>query len=181
MTAEAALCRLKDGNVAYLRSNSYSDRTGPEIRLETAENGQHPYAVILGCADSRAIPELIFHAGIGELFTIRSAGNVIGAHELGSMEYAVDHLGVKLIVVLGHTGCGAVAAALHTGSEGHVASILDEIRRAAGGASDPAQVCIRNIRRSVDRIRNELPLPDGVTVCGALCHLADGTVEFLDA
>lgn len=96
------------------------------------------YAIVLACSDSRVIPEAIFSAGIGDLFVIRVAGNVVDKHQLGSIEYAEDHLGCNLVVVLGHTGCGAVDAAMHHEPYGTVKFITDEIADAIGDETDEA-------------------------------------------
>ncbi len=101
-----------------------------------ARNGQKPYAIVIGCSDSRVIPERIFHAAMGDLFTIRVAGNVIDDHQLGSIEYAAGHLGTKLILVLGHTQCGAVTAAIDHDPGGYIKFITDEIKRAIGDEKD---------------------------------------------
>ena len=106
-------------------------------REDTSENGQHPYAVIVTCSDSRVPAEHIFNAGIVELFFIRTAGNVIGDYALGSVEYGAEYLGTKLIVVLGHTNCGAVDAALHGGAHGAIATITDEISACLPVDCDP--------------------------------------------
>ena len=90
--AAEALLRLKAGNSQYVQSNSYTGDVSSAIRSNTAKNGQFPYAIVIACSDSRVIPEIIFSAGMGELFTIRVAGNVIDRHQLGSIEYAVSHL-----------------------------------------------------------------------------------------
>lgn len=110
--ASAALERLKAGNQIYLNAKKGSGDVSPARRLSTSEEGQKPYAVIVSCSDSRVIPEYIFSAGIGELFVVRVAGNVIEGYQLGSIEYAVEHLGCRLVIVLGHTRCGAVSAGL---------------------------------------------------------------------
>jgi carbonic anhydrase len=107
--------KLTEGN-AYSRAHGDAAR-----RTETAEHGQHPYAVVICCSDSRVIPEQIFDARIGDLFVIRIAGNVLDRHQLGSVEYAVAHLKSKLVVMLGHTGCGAIGAALTGDADGHLA------------------------------------------------------------
>ena len=112
MDKDQTLKRLLDGNQAYLSSRTEIGDISPAVRLETAEHGQQPLAIIITCSDSRVIPEAIFHCGIGDLFVIRVAGNVIDNHQLGSIEYAADHLGTKLIMVLGHTHCGAVDAVI---------------------------------------------------------------------
>ena len=114
LSAEQALERLRSGNALYLRSRTGSGDVSPEKRADTCENGQRPYAIIITCSDSRVIPESVFGAGIGDLFVIRVAGNVMDDHQLGSVEYAASHLGVKLIVVMGHNHCGAVDAAITT-------------------------------------------------------------------
>ena len=97
-------------------------------------------------------------AGIGELFVIRVAGNVMDNHQLGSVEYAAGHLGTKLVVVLGHSHCGAVGAALHQEPEGYTKFITDEIRKAIGGEKDEYRACCLNVERSVSIIKESLPL-----------------------
>ena len=109
MTADKALKKLKEGNAKYLNAETSRGNISRMLRKYTHENGQHPYAIIITCSDSRVIPESIFSAGLGDLFVIRVAGNVIDDHQLGSIEYAADHLGSPLIVVLGHTLCSAVS------------------------------------------------------------------------
>ena len=175
--ASTALERLKEGNKIYLNAKTASGDISPEKRLDTSENGQKPYAVIITCSDSRVVPEFIFSAGIGDLFVIRVAGNVIDNHQLGSIEYAVGHLGCKLVVVLGHTGCGAVSAALKQNG-GFVKFITDEIRRAVGNETDGTQASILNIRQSVSKIENLLNKAGGLLVTGALYHTESGAVDF---
>ena len=104
LTADEALERLRQGNARYLNASHAQGDVSPELRQSTFREGQHPYAIVLACSDSRVIPEAIFSAGIGELFVIRVAGNVVDRHQLGSIEYAEGHLGCNLVVVLGHTG-----------------------------------------------------------------------------
>ena len=130
LDAKAAKQRLIDGNLRYLDARTGGGDISPEVRRDTAENGQHPYAIIITCSDSRVIPESIFSAGIGELFIIRVAGNVLDDHQLGSIEYAADHLGTRLILVLGHTRCGAVEAAIKGHTGGFIESILKDIELA---------------------------------------------------
>jgi hypothetical protein len=111
VSPEAALTRLVEGNKRFVAgSTTHPDQTA-ERRTETAK-GQHPFAIILTCADSRLSPEILFDEGIGDLFVVRNAGNLLDDHVLGSIEYAVEHLHATLIVVLGHTKCGAVSAAV---------------------------------------------------------------------
>ena len=177
VTAQEALKRLQDGNERYLTAATPAGDVSKARREETTQNGQHPYAVIVTCSDSRVIPESVFSAGIGELFVVRSAGNTIGAGELGSVEYAVGHLGCPLTVVMGHTHCGAVDAAMHGGGEGHVKPITDEIQKAIGNEPDADRACVLNVRQSVSILRRELP--EGAEILGAVYHIDDGRVEFL--
>ncbi|MDE6666865.1 MAG: carbonic anhydrase [Clostridia bacterium] len=177
VSASAALQRLKDGNKIYLNAKTGSGDISPEIRLYTSKNGQKPYAAIVSCSDSRVIPEYIFSAGLGELFVVRVAGNVIDNHQLGSIEYAVEHLGCKLVVVLGHTKCGAVGAASQKNS-GYVGFIADEIRRAIGEEKDAVKASILNVRQSVLKIENILNNTEGLQIIGALYHTESGAVDF---
>ncbi len=183
-TAADAIYRLALGNLKYLKAKKSSSDISRRLRETTATDGQNPYAIILTCSDSRVIPEHIFSAGIGELFVIRLAGNVIDDHQLGSIEYAVDHLGCKLILVLGHTKCGAVDAAIHHEPAGYIRYITDEIRAAIGTETDPYKASCLNIRHSVSEIRKKLSLQDmekekGLRAAGAIYHIENGDVEFL--
>ena len=171
-----ALKRLKEGNKIYVNSKNAVGDISPERRIETYKNGQKPYAVIISCADSRVIPESIFSAGIGDLFVIRVAGNIVDNSQLGSIEYAVEHLGCKLVLVLGHTGCGAVGAA-GGNCGGFVKFITDEIRKAIGGETDAVKASILNTQASVAKIREKLT-SQNITVAGALYHTDSGTVDF---
>ena len=113
---------------------------------------------------------------------IRVAGNVIDDHQLGSVEYAAEHLGCKLVVVLGHSHCGAVGAAINDNPDGYVKSITDEIKRAIGSENDDIKACVLNIHQSVDAIKNGMKklveAEDGLKVIGAIYHIEDGKVEF---
>lgn len=175
------LKRLKDGNEKYLNSSANDGDISPSVRMTTGKEGQHPYAVILTCSDSRVIPESIFMTGIGELFVIRVAGNVVGSHELGSIEYAVEHLGCKLIVVLGHTHCGAVGAAIEGVNDGYVASLTDEIRNAIGEEKEDISACRLNVEAGVNKIKSCL-IGNGkllADVVGAIYDIESGIVKFL--
>lgn len=178
VSAEEALKKLQQGNEAYLNAKTNPGNISPEIRKDTCENGQFPYAVVVTCSDSRVIPESIFSAGIGELFTIRVAGNVIHDFELGSIEYAADHLGSKLVVVLGHTNCGAVGAAIGGGAEGFIKSITDEIKSAIGDETDGYKASCLNVNNSIKRISDSIHIP-GLKVVGAIYDIKGGSVEFL--
>lgn len=183
ITAAAAMEKLKEGNLIYRKSGKSIVDTDHKLREDTCKNGQKPFAVIITCSDSRVIPESIFSAAIGDLFVIRVAGNVMDKHQLGSVEYAADHLGVNLVVVLGHTHCGAVGAAINDEPQGFVKTITDEIRKAIGNEQDEYKACCLNVKNSVRIIEknlkkyieeNENPLK----VTGAVYHLEDGRVEF---
>ena len=136
LSATEALEKLKEGNQRYLSVSANPGDISPQIRQDTCANGQSPYAIVITCSDSRVIPEGIFTAGIGELFVIRVAGNVMDNHQIGSVEYAAGHLGCNLVVVLGHDHCGAVDAAINHSPDGYVKYIPDEIKRAIGEETD---------------------------------------------
>ena len=174
---------LKKGNEQYVAIDTFHTDVSPTILEHFAKNGQEPYAIIIGCSDSRVIPERIFHAAIGDLFTIRVAGNVIDDHQLGSIEYAAGHLGTNLIVVLGHTQCGAVTAAIHHDPDGYIKFITDEIKRAIGQETDDYKAAVLNVRQSVSIIESSLEIQKdeehGLKVIGAVYRIEDGTVEFL--
>lgn len=184
LSANEALAKLKHGNECYLEARQARGDVSLELRKSTFEQGQHPYAIVLACSDSRVIPEAIFSAGIGELFVIRVAGNVVDNHQLGSIEYAEDHLGCNLVVVLGHTACGAVDAAMHHEPYGTVKFITDEIADAIGDERDEAAACLANVAHSVRRIEESRKVradecEHGLRVVGALYHTDSGEVEFL--
>ncbi|MBR2539897.1 MAG: carbonic anhydrase [Mogibacterium sp.] len=184
LTADEAKQRLIDGNKSYLGALTGDGDISPAKRRETALNGQNPYAIVITCSDSRVIPESIFSAGIGELFVIRVAGNVLDDHQLGSIEYAADHLGTKLIVLLGHTRCGAVGAAIEGHTGGFIESILKDIQLAIGNEKDDFKASCLNVKHGVETIRRELKIhpihdPEGLRVAGAIYHIEDGRVEFL--
>ena len=168
---ENTIDRLREGNKMYLR-----DRVCAEMRRQTA-SGQRPYAVILTCADSRVIPEAIFDAGIGELFVIRVAGNIPGRTQLASVEYAVHHLGVKTVVVLGHTNCGAVGAALAGEFEGLTGEITREIGDAIGNEHEPLAACKKNVEHGIKTVKEQVH--GTFDAVGAVYDIETGEVEFL--
>ena len=179
MNAQEAINKLKKGNETYLTAEKSCGDISPAIREKTFSHGQHPYAVVVTCSDSRVIPESIFSAGIGELFVIRAAGNVIDNVQLGSIEYAVEHLGCPCVLVLGHSRCGAVDAAVNHSPTGFVKFITDEIRKAVGDEKDDIKACCMNVNRSVNRIKQNIHI-DGLKVAGAIYHIDSGKVEFLN-
>ncbi len=179
--AETALDRLKQGNEIYLKDKNNGDISLLK-RQDTFQNGQHPYAIIISCSDSRVIPESIFNAGIGDLFVIRVAGNVMDDHQLGSVEYAAHHLGVRLIVVLGHNHCGAVDAAVNHNPDGYIKFITDEIKKAVGNEKDEYKACCLNVKHSMEIIENSFEIHQeeehGLKVVGAVYHIENGKVDF---
>lgn len=185
ISANEARQRLIDGNRKYIEAMDPAGDISKEIRRRTAECGQNPYAIIITCSDSRVIPESIFSAGIGELFVIRVAGNVLDNHQLGSIEYAAEHLHTKLIVMLGHTNCGAVGAAIEGHTGGFIDFILKDISLAIGDETDDYRASCMNVQHGVQRIRDELrihPIEDekGLEVIGAVYDIETGEVDFID-
>ena len=182
VTAAEAFEMLRKGNLEYLSSEKCNGDISPARRTDTLANGQHPYAVIITCSDSRVVPEYIFNADIGDLFVIRVAGNVIDDHQLGSVEYAAEHLGIRLIVVLGHDHCGAVDAAINHDPDGYIKFITDEIKLAIGDETDDYKACCLNVRRSVSLIESSFEIhreeEHGLKVIGAIYRLESGKVEF---
>lgn len=187
---DAALARLKAGNTRFVSGNLAHPHQSPGRRSEL-KDGQHPFAIILGCSDSRTAPEVVFDQGLGDLFVVRSAGNVVDDVALGSIEYAAEHLGASLIVVLGHENCGAVKATLDGGKlPGHLPAIAKAIRPAVkasanrpGDALDNA--VLENARLEANRVAHSKPIlrklvEEGkVRVVPARYDLHTGRVVFL--
>lgn len=183
-TAAEAKKKLIAGNEKYVAERTLSVDASEEVLIKASRNGQKPYAIIITCSDSRVIPEAIFSAGIGDLFVIRVAGNVIDSHQLGSVEYAAEHLGTGLIVVLGHDHCGAVDAAMNHEPDGYIKYITDEIVKAIGNEKNEFNACCLNVKHSCEIIERSLRIQKdeqeyGLRVLGAIYHLESGEVEFL--
>jgi carbonic anhydrase len=188
--AADAMAKLMEGNQRYATHREQHPDASLQRRADLTK-GQHPYAVIVGCADSRVPPELIFDAGLGDLFVIREAGNVVDDVVLGSVEYAVEHLGVKLVMVMGHELCGAVTAAVNHAREGHVTKIvkliepvLAEAKRQPG---DPVHNCVlANAKYVARQIRESRPVLEklvkegAVKVAAAVYEIDSGRVKLLD-
>lgn len=191
VTPAEALQRLKFGNRRFVSGKLWHPRQNPKRRAELA-NVQHPFAIVLGCADSRTAPELIFDQGLGDVFVVRVAGNVLNDETIGSIEYAVEHLGAALIVVLGHERCGAVKAARDTiaaggTAPGHVQSLIKAIQPAvATTASADVEATVKaNVLNVAKALRESAPILNGrvaagtLTVVGGHLDLDTGAVEFL--
>lgn len=176
--ANEALKRLIAGNAKYMIAKTNGGDISAELRNELTEHGQHPYAVIITCSDSRVVPEHIFMTGLGELFVIRVAGNVIGDIELGSIEYAVEHLGASLVVLMGHTHCGAVNATINGGAEGYTKAITDKIKLAIKNEKDDRTACAFNVIEGCKTISESLKNLN-FKCLGAIYDIESGKVEII--
>ncbi len=202
ISAIEALQKLQKGNKDYVAGvRERSLYTNESRRAELLE-GQEPFAIIVGCSDSRAPAEIIFDQGLGDLFVIRVAGNIVAPSQVGSVEFAAEHFGTRLVVVLGHSNCGAVTATVDQikssakESYSNVASIVNRIRPAVtelvisntgDNEEDLLKRAIRsNIRASVDHLRHgsrileDLAMNDGLLVVGAEYSLETGEVDFFE-
>lgn len=165
-----ALHYLQDGNARFVAGLTRRSNATPDRRLET-ENGQGPFAIILTCADSRVAPELIFDQGIGDLFVSRVAGNVASSEVIGSIQYAVQFLKTELVVVLGHTRCGAVGAAIAPpeGAPDELVGLVQKIHHAIGEEHDIQKAVEGNARFQAEELRKAL---NGSTLGHARVHAA---------
>ena len=173
--ADAALRRLVEGNRIYVEALDHE--------RDLSQDGQRPFACVITCADSRVVPEHIFMTGLGELFVIRVAGNVVGPIELASAVYACEHLHTRLLLVLGHTHCGAIKAALD-GEEGSVAAITERIAAALGDVRDPYEASVANARAAAAELSASpelarLAAEHDLDIRVAIYHTHCGVVDFL--
>ncbi len=190
LTADAALAKLKLGNMRFVASKPIHPHQGSARRIKLSA-GQHPFAAILSCADSRVPPELLFDEGLGDLFVVRIAGNVVDDAIIGSLEYGAHHLEIPLLVVLGHASCGAVTAAVNGGEvEDHVKSLIAAIHPAVEKARPmsgdlTANAISVNVEQSVDLLARSTPTlaariaEHKLKVVGAIYDLATGKVTWL--
>ena len=187
-----AISKLKEGNGRYTSGNLQHPGQTAERRTELAKT-QHPFAAIVSCSDSRVPPEIVFDQGLGDLFVVRVAGNVINDEGMGSLEYTVDHLGTRLILVLGHQSCGAVKAARETiaakgKAPGHIESLVTAIKPTVEAtAKDDLDATIKaNVKNVVQALRSSTPILKAkvdsgeVKVIGGYYSLDTGAVTFLD-
>ncbi len=194
LTADGALKKLVEGNARFAGNDPTQKDLGSARRTELTK-GQHPLAVIVSCSDSRVPPEHVFDQGLGDLFVVRTAGNVVGSVDLGSVEYAVEHLKVPLVLVLGHQSCGAVKAAMEGGKpEGHIGLVVKKIQPAVKKAEKESKderavlnTAIRlNVINTAAALRRESPLikhladEKKVKIAGGVYSLETGQVEFFD-
>ena len=196
ITPQKALEFLKEGNLRFV-NNLKTDRNLLKQVNQTSE-GQFPFATILSCIDSRTSAELIFDQGLGDIFSIRIAGNVLNEDILGSMEYACNIAKSKIIVVLGHTNCGAIISACNNVEVGHLSFLLTKIRpaierevtiikeRNGNNANFVNNVCINNVNQSIKQIREQsIILKDmensgDILIIGGLYRVETGVVDFFD-
>lgn len=190
MTGKDALNKLISGNKKYLEGNLEHPHQTRERRGELA-SGQTPFACILSCADSRVPPEIVFDQGLGDLFVVRVAGNVVNDMIVGSLEYAVEHLGATLIVVMGHKKCGAVSATIQGGdAPGKIGSLVQAIQPAVekvkGQTGDLLDNAVKeNIRRGVEQLKAAAPIiskkvdAGELSIAGGYYDLDTGEVIFL--
>jgi carbonic anhydrase len=201
ISAVEGLQRLREGNRRFAE-DLQTGRLSTEARRNELVDGQEPFAIILGCSDSRVPAEIVFDQGLGDLFVIRVAGNIVAPSQIGSVEFAAERTGARLVVVLGHSMCGAILATLEElerpseNRSPNLRSIVDRIRPSLVTLlktelwetrdSLVDQAVQANIRASVDHLRRGSPIlenliqNDGLLIIGAEYSLETGTVEFLD-
>jgi carbonic anhydrase len=188
MIPEEALNRLLQGNLRFVdKQNSNSDLME---QVHASASGQYPFAAVLGCIDSRVPAELVFDQGIGDIFNARVAGNIVNEDILGSLEYACKVAGSKLILVLGHTACGAVTAACNRVELGNITPLLSKITPAVDffGEKLPEvdEVSRKNVRMSIERIKTESEIlmemvnMGEIQIRGGMYDVASGKVSLLD-
>ena len=202
ISASDALERLRDGNRRFVAGEHTIDELASGIRRMAVVSGQRPIATILGCSDSRVPVEVVFDQGFGDLFVIRVAGNIVAPSQVGSVEFSAERLGTRLVVVLGHTSCGAVTATLEdlqrpaSNQSWNMNSIVSRIRPSVEGLLATelkhdherliGQAVRANVRASVNQLRHgsdvlELLIRrDGLRVVGAEYSLETGVVDFFD-
>ena len=196
MSADEALRMLKEGNDRFAEGRPEGPNRDHERRILTSKEGQNPFAAVLACSDSRVPVKILFDRGVGDIFTVRVAGNVVGESVVGSIEYAVEHLGIRLLVVLGHSGCGAVQAALDEGTHSvSISKLLEKITPAvrettaenAGltGKELSDQVARTNVWHQVEDLFNNNQLvrdavdAERLLLIAAFYDLSTGRVEWM--
>ena len=202
ITGLEGLGRLREGNARFVANQMRTLEHAHESRRAELVSGQAPFAIVLGCSDSRVPAELVFDQGFGDLFVIRVAGNIVAPSQVGSVEFAAERYGTSLVVVMGHSQCGAILATLEelTGgaasTSGNLRSIVDRVRPSvstvigAARGEDPnalVSLAVRaNVRTSVDHLRHGSALLErliernGLLIVGAEYSLETGVVDFFD-
>ena len=195
LTPDQAIEMLKDGNQRFVKNQQTEMDLKEQVKLGT--NGQYPFAVILGCIDSRVPAEIVFDQGIGDVFNVRIAGNIVNNDILGSIEYGCKVAGSKLVLVLGHTSCGAVKGAVQQVELGHITELLSKVKPAIDSITDPKpdsgdqlgpyvnKVAKVNVNNSINDIRErstilkELEDDGTIKIIGAMYDVSTGKVNFL--
>lgn len=197
ITPSEAIILLKRGNERFVEKRPAKRDLLEQVR--DTSTGQYPFATILSCIDSRVSSELIFDQGVGDIFSVRVAGNIVNDDLLGSMEFACKLAGTKIILVMGHTSCGAVKGACDDARMGNLTGLLSKIKPAVQAVSEPEdpqdrtsqnlsfvdQVCETNVRLTLENIRKQSPVlrmmeEDGeILIAGAMYDISTGKVEFL--
>jgi carbonic anhydrase len=202
VSALAALDRLRDGNRRFISNYRSTDGVSSQDRRRAVADAQEPYAIILGCSDSRVPAEIVFDQGLGDLFVIRVAGNIVAPSQVGSVEFAAERYGTRLVVVLGHSNCGAILATLEelgrpsVDQSRNLRSIVDRVRPSvetlmATDLRNQPEALVReavraNIRMSTQHLRHgsdileQLIQKNGLVVVGAEYSLETGLVDFFD-
>jgi len=202
ISAREALERLRTGNRRFASDTRSGDTLTNQRRRDEVAAGQEPFAIVLGCSDSRVPAEIVFDQGLGDLFVIRVAGNIVASSQVGSVEFAAGRYGTRLVVVLGHSQCGAILATLDTLQQptghqsGHLHSIVDRVRPSVEAllATDlrhdrealVRQAVRANIRASANHLRHGSEIleriieNEGLLVVGAEYSLETGVVDFFD-
>lgn len=198
MTPEKSLQFLKEGNERF-QQNLKSNRNLIEQVIETRD-GQFPFAIILSCIDSRVSAELVFDQGVGDIFSVRIAGNFVNTDILGSMEFACKLAGTKLIVVLGHTACGAIKGACDNAELGNLTSMLEKIKPAVNAVSEPSDasqrnsdnadfvnsVAAKNVELTIENIHKQSPIlaemqsKGEIKIVGGMYDISNGAVNFFE-
>ena len=196
MTPESAIQRLKDGNSRFTKNKNFSRDLTSEVKQTST--GQNPYATVLHCIDSRVSAELIFDEGIGDVFSVRIAGNFENEDILGSMEFACKLAGTKVIVVLGHTACGAVKGACDDAKLGNLTALISKLKPAVEAVTEPVDtskrnsgnidfvnnVAEKNVYMTIENIREkstvlkEMEDNGEIKIIGAMYDIKDGSVTF---
>ncbi len=198
VSPDEALARLKEGNAHFLAEAPTHRNRDMARREVTARQGQFPFAMILSCSDSRVPVEILFDQGVGDIFSVRTAGNVSGVMQLGSLEYGAEHLGARLLVVLGHSKCGAVTAVAKNAKEpgnipaavAPIVPAVQAVRAAHPGASETEvadKAMVENVFQVIADIYADSPVLRGmarsgrIEVVGAFYHVETGKVDWLGA
>ena len=198
MTPSLALDALKDGNDRFLKGNQVTRNLNAQV--DETSGGQYPFATVLHCIDSRVSAEHVFDQGIGDLFSIRIAGNFVNEDILGSMEFACKLAGTKVLVVLGHTACGAIKGACDHARLGNLTALINKLEPAVEAVDSPAEadlrnssnsdfvnaVAAKNVLMTIDNIRSQSPIlkemeADGaIKIVGGMYDIATGNVNFYE-